>query len=241
RLGSVQRGGLKELKEHPFFDGFDWQTLATRTPPRMAPASSNAAAAAGGSSSVTPPAIPPKPAVLRQSTGGLSADMDYASSDGLDTLSTPDSLPVTPDALSSYQLPPMVSVPVSPRETPVRIANPRRPSPGGHLSSGGGGAAYNPPPPPPPHPQSQYQESQLQFRDGIYDVRMNDHVPPMRAEEMAAVQGSRYTSNDYYSTSYRPPAPPARGGRPTTYRNMESGSSRSSWSSRLKSIFCCGK
>ncbi|ORX66069.1 phosphoinositide-dependent kinase-1, partial [Linderina pennispora] len=33
RLGSVQRGGLKELKEHPFFDGFSWQALATRTPP----------------------------------------------------------------------------------------------------------------------------------------------------------------------------------------------------------------
>ncbi|KAJ1955114.1 hypothetical protein EC988_002063 [Linderina pennispora] len=228
RLGSVQRGGLKELKDHPFFDGFSWQALATQTPPKMASASGAAAGTGTEPPSVTPPAIPPKPAVLRQSTGELSADIDYASSDGLDTISTPDSFPATPEVLNNYRLPPMVSVPVSPRETPVHLANSTRPTASGYRGSGG--AAYNPaplpPPPPRPHSRRQQPQSQSQFRDDIYDVRVSDHVPPMRTEEMAAVQGSHYASADYYSTSYRPPAPPALGGRPTMYRNMESGSSR---------------
>ncbi|KAJ2403280.1 serine/threonine protein kinase [Coemansia sp. RSA 2559] len=50
RLGATQRGGFRELKEHAFFNGFEWDGLASRTPPAMAGA---------------PPAVPPKPAVLR--------------------------------------------------------------------------------------------------------------------------------------------------------------------------------
>ncbi|KAJ1781394.1 serine/threonine protein kinase, partial [Coemansia sp. RSA 2399] len=47
RLGATQRGGFRELKEHAFFNGFEWNGLASRTPPVMAGA---------------PPAVPPKPA-----------------------------------------------------------------------------------------------------------------------------------------------------------------------------------
>lgn len=37
RLGSDARGGIKELKEHPMFEGIDWETLPTTTPPTITP------------------------------------------------------------------------------------------------------------------------------------------------------------------------------------------------------------
>ncbi|KRX54152.1 3-phosphoinositide-dependent protein kinase 1, partial [Trichinella sp. T9] len=37
RLGSVERGGVAEVKNHPFFDGIDWNTLPMQKPPEMTP------------------------------------------------------------------------------------------------------------------------------------------------------------------------------------------------------------
>ncbi|KRY29194.1 3-phosphoinositide-dependent protein kinase 1, partial [Trichinella spiralis] len=37
RLGSVERGGVAEVKNHPFFDGIDWNTLPMQKPPEMIP------------------------------------------------------------------------------------------------------------------------------------------------------------------------------------------------------------
>ncbi|KAJ2539295.1 3-phosphoinositide dependent protein kinase-1, partial [Coemansia sp. RSA 1933] len=83
RLGATQRGGFRELKEHAFFSGFDWQALHTRTPPPMAGA---------------PPTVPPKPAVLRlqqqQQPPPLQIQIQgerRSSSDGFGTEKTSDS------------------------------------------------------------------------------------------------------------------------------------------------------
>eukprot|EP00043_Microstomoeca_roanoka_P019440 m.218731 g.218731 ORF g.218731 m.218731 type:complete len:401 (+) comp16994_c4_seq2:595-1797(+) len=35
RLGCDECGGFAALKTHPFFEGLDWQTLATQTPPKL--------------------------------------------------------------------------------------------------------------------------------------------------------------------------------------------------------------
>ncbi|KAJ2411912.1 hypothetical protein GGF41_006242 [Coemansia sp. RSA 2531] len=158
-----------------------------------------------------PPAIPPKPAVLRQSavvslSDGAAAlagiyEQRQSSSDEFGTEKTSDSsFPASPDTpidpLASF-LPPNLgayqidaALPVSPRQTPVHIATHRHhhhpPPP--------------PPPPPPPHQQptlsarsstaSQQMSITSQSTDNdIYNVRLYDHVPaPLRAEEMAAVQ-----------------------------------------------------
>ncbi|KAJ1669759.1 3-phosphoinositide dependent protein kinase-1, partial [Coemansia sp. RSA 25] len=153
RLGSTQRGGFKELKAHPFFHGFDWQDLPTRTPPPMAGPNDAMAALRTG----LPPAIPPKPAVLRQSVVVVSSDDDagiykghQSSSDEFGTEKTSESsFPASPDTpidplapflppnLGNYQID--AALPVSPRQTPVHIAPHRH----HHLP---------PPPPPPPHP-----------------------------------------------------------------------------------------
>ncbi|KRX42406.1 3-phosphoinositide-dependent protein kinase 1, partial [Trichinella murrelli] len=37
RLGSAERGGVAEVKNHPFFDGIDWNTLPMQKPPEMTP------------------------------------------------------------------------------------------------------------------------------------------------------------------------------------------------------------
>ncbi|VDP20323.1 unnamed protein product [Soboliphyme baturini] len=37
RLGSPQQGGCKAIKEHPFFETVDWETLPEQTPPAMLP------------------------------------------------------------------------------------------------------------------------------------------------------------------------------------------------------------
>ncbi|KRY00653.1 3-phosphoinositide-dependent protein kinase 1, partial [Trichinella pseudospiralis] len=37
RLGSVESGGVAEVKNHPFFDGIDWNTLPLQKPPEMTP------------------------------------------------------------------------------------------------------------------------------------------------------------------------------------------------------------
>ncbi|KAJ2823848.1 3-phosphoinositide dependent protein kinase-1, partial [Coemansia sp. 'formosensis'] len=215
RLGSTQRGGFKELKAHPFFHGFDWQDLPTRTPPPMAgPSDSSALRVA------LPPAIPPKPAVLRQSAIiSLSEDTGVyeqrqSSSDEFGAEKTSDSsFPASPDTpvdplasflppnLGAYQID--VALPISPRQTPVHIATHRH--------------HHHPPPPPPPPPHQQpalsarssmasqqmsvrpiapsyhqptYSQITSQSTDNdIYNVRLYDHVPaPLRAEEMAVVQ-----------------------------------------------------
>ncbi|KAJ2747346.1 serine/threonine protein kinase [Coemansia sp. BCRC 34301] len=213
RLGSTQRGGFKELKAHPFFHGFDWQGVPTRTPPPMAGPNDSAAALRAA----LPPAIPPKPAVLRQSAAiSLSDDADgiyehrQSSSDEFGTEKTSESsFPASPDTpvdpLASF-LPPNLdgyqvdaALPVSPRQTPVHIATHRHHH---HLPP--------PPPPPPPLPHPRHQppltarssaaSQQMYVRpivpsyhqstdNDIYNVRLYDHVPaPLRAEEMAVVQ-----------------------------------------------------
>ncbi|KAJ2291231.1 3-phosphoinositide dependent protein kinase-1, partial [Coemansia sp. RSA 2706] len=205
RLGSTQRGGFKELKEHPFFDGFEWLGIASRAPPPMAgPVSSSSEPPR-----TIPPAVPPKPAVLRQQTAPASGAVDasdslYAtrqsSSDGFGTEKTSDSFPTSPSTstdplagfmppnLNAYQLGP----PISPRQTPV------------HLSANGRAGTKNsalPPPPPPPTSQHYLQQDMLQNSSGpqmamrpivpypaysqpsaqstdpseIYNVRLNDH------------------------------------------------------------------
>ncbi|KAJ2908802.1 serine/threonine protein kinase, partial [Coemansia aciculifera] len=134
RLGSTQRGGFKELKAHPFFHGFDWQDVPLRTPPPMAGPGDTAAAAAA-LKNVLPPAIPPKPAVLRQSAVvSLSDDagiyeLRQSSSDEFGTEKTSESsFPASPDTpvdplaaflppnLDSYHID--AALPVSPRQTP---------------------------------------------------------------------------------------------------------------------------
>ncbi|KAJ1871314.1 3-phosphoinositide dependent protein kinase-1, partial [Coemansia sp. S17] len=136
RLGSTQRGGFKELKAHPFFHGFDWQDVPSRTPPPMAGPNDSASTALRVA---LPPAIPPKPAVLRQSavvslsdgTATLSGiyEQRQSSSDEFGTEKTSDSsFPASPDTpidpLASF-LPPNLgayqvdaALPVSPRQTP---------------------------------------------------------------------------------------------------------------------------
>ncbi|KAJ2777288.1 3-phosphoinositide dependent protein kinase-1 [Coemansia interrupta] len=250
RLGATQRGGFRELKEHAFFDGFDWQGLAQRTPPKMAAGGLLLADQGTGLQRPDgPPAIPPKPPLLRQSNAGADGDdmagfydTRQSSSDGFGTEKTSDSYPTSPSAstdplasaggghvmhqLHSYRINP----PISPVQTPV------------HLNY----AQPHPPPPPPPPPQQQQQQQQQQGHYGyqhirqpvpnhpaayhqlathsseadIYNVRLNDHVPPpLKAEEMAAISymhqpqygnsngnGGGPTTSDYYSAaSYRPP------------------------------------
>ncbi|KAJ2605588.1 3-phosphoinositide dependent protein kinase-1 [Coemansia sp. RSA 1722] len=160
RLGATQRGGFKELKAHPFFDGFDWQSITTRTPPIMSSGGLQESAAGTGTGAanprVAPPVIPPKPPMLRQSNTNSSSDGDISpgglydtrqsSSDGFSTEKTSDSFPTSPsastDPLASAGLPPnlhnyRINPPISPVQTPV------------HLT-------YAPPPPPPPHQQQQH-------------------------------------------------------------------------------------
>ncbi|KAJ1963600.1 3-phosphoinositide dependent protein kinase-1 [Dipsacomyces acuminosporus] len=296
RLGSTQSGGFKELKAHPFFQGFDWQGLATRTPPKMAGISSQSQPASSIPSTLSspnflpatimPPAIPPKPAMLRQTATDPYYDTQHSSMDGVDGTHTLDSFPATPDTpiglrtsllphnLNSYQLNSNVPTsPVSPQQAPVHVASHLRPPP-------------PPPPPPPPRHNSQYQQlpprgssssypysmrqsvypshsqsGDIGNNDDIYNVKLNDHVPPpLLSEEMAIVESHRYgrttmqqqqqqpVGTDYYSTSYRPPARPNMAGQQmatTTYSNsygMNSGSSGGdSWGSKIRSAICCGR
>ncbi|KAJ2724457.1 3-phosphoinositide dependent protein kinase-1 [Coemansia sp. Benny D115] len=136
RLGAVQRGGFGELKRHAFFDGFDWQSLPLRTPPKMAAGNLQQESSRAPSA---PPAIPPKPPMLRNSaTASMADDTDNnyyetgrSSSDGFDTEKTSDSFPTSPSAstdplasgnsaagvahnLHSYRINP----PISPVQTP---------------------------------------------------------------------------------------------------------------------------
>ncbi|KAJ1768549.1 serine/threonine protein kinase [Coemansia sp. RSA 1843] len=100
RLGATQRGGFRELKEHAFFHGFEWQGLATRTPPPMAGA---------------PPAVPPKPAVLRLQP---NVQVRGSSSDGFGTEKTSD---------SSFSPSPTASTDplnMSPMQPPAALAQP---------------------------------------------------------------------------------------------------------------------
>ncbi|KAJ1857594.1 3-phosphoinositide dependent protein kinase-1 [Coemansia sp. RSA 1822] len=232
RLGATHRGGFKELKEHPFFHGFEWQGIGTRTPPSMegSPSSEPPRAA--------PPAIPPKPAVLRQQTApaGVAGDagdgmyvLRSSSSDGFGTEKTSDSFSASPTTstdplagfvppnLNAYQMEP----PISPRQMPV------------HLSTHGrSGMANLAPPPPPPPPNSHYLQQDMTSTNSsgtqmgmrtivpypaygqlsvqstdpseIYNVRLDDHVPaPLKAEEMAEVE-SYHRNNGRYAQPMSP-------------------------------------
>ncbi|KAJ1819738.1 serine/threonine protein kinase [Coemansia sp. RSA 2675] len=217
RLGSTQRGGFKELKAHPFFHGFDWQDLPTRTPPPMAGPNDSAMTAL---KAALPPAIPPKPAVLRQSAVVSLSDSAAAlagvyeqrpSSDEFGTEKTSDSsFPASPDTptdprasflppnLGAYQID--ATLPVSPRQTPLHLATHRH-----HHHP-----PLPPPPPPPPNQQptlsarssavsqqmlvrpiapSYHQPAYLsQSTDNdIYNVRLYDHVPAPLRAEEMAV------------------------------------------------------
>ncbi|KAJ1730609.1 serine/threonine protein kinase [Coemansia biformis] len=277
RLGSTQRGGFGELKAHPFFQDFDWHDLPSRTPPPMA----GAALATSEPPRVMPPAIPPKPALLRQlpplvgaadDPGSGLYDTRHSSSDGFGTEKTSDdSFSATPaastDPLAAAQLPSLIGYliapPISPRQTPVHIAS------NAHSSMA---RSALPPPPPPPHgmlaaqpaapfPAYSHLSSHAADASGIYNVRLNDHVPPpLKAEEMAEVE-SYHRSNgrppqplspsttDYYANaSYRPPGQPHH----SVYSNSLGraggrvapggigGGRGDSWVSRLKSTLCCG-
>ncbi|KAJ1997975.1 3-phosphoinositide dependent protein kinase-1, partial [Coemansia thaxteri] len=285
RLGSTQRGGFKELKAHPFFHAFNWHNLSARTPPPMVSASS---AGMLTKTAAVAPAIPPKPALLRQSTiTALSDDAAelegiyehrQSSSDEYGTEKTSESsFPASPDTpvdpLAGANLPPNLNgyqidaQPVSPRQVPVHIASHPRP--------GAAGMHCLPPPPlppqqhgqhmrpaVPPYYQSSYARAQSHSDNDIYNVRLNDHVPPpLRAEEMAVVQhhqqqqrnitrqqhmavaSSSSTTADYYTAAtYRPPAQPMH----SVYNygagtggHLAVGSSRS-WTAKLKSFVCCG-
>ncbi|KAJ1867095.1 serine/threonine protein kinase [Coemansia sp. RSA 989] len=217
RLGSTYRGGFQELKDHSFFQGFDWQSIASRTPPPMAgplPSSSEPPRP-------LPPAVPPKPAVLRQQTApaGGAEDGLYvmrgSSSDGFGTEKTSDSFPTSPttstDPLADFVPPNLntyrMDAPISPRQAPVHLSSHRR----GETANSG----HLPPPPPPPQQQSYLQQDTLPNSSGsqvglrpivpypayghlptqstdpneIYNVQLNDHVPaPLKAEEMAEVE-----------------------------------------------------
>ncbi|KAJ2161033.1 3-phosphoinositide dependent protein kinase-1 [Coemansia sp. RSA 552] len=169
RLGATQRGGFAELKSHPFFHGFEWQGLDTRSPPQMA-------GPLGSEVRTVPPAIPPKPAVLRQPSAPHSTTEDASSglyeapgssSDGFGTEKTSDSFSESPatstDPLAGHVLPNLnhyqLGAPISPRQTPVHL-------PG----SGRNGMAHPALPPPPPslhwqQPQQQPQQQQLMQQD----------------------------------------------------------------------------
>ncbi|KAJ2820248.1 3-phosphoinositide dependent protein kinase-1 [Coemansia erecta] len=167
RLGATHRGGFKELKEHPFFKGFEWQDIALRTPPPMeGPTSSSSEPPRAA-----PPAIPPKPAVLRQQTapagvgGGDTGDGLYAlrgsSSDGFGTEKTSDSFPTSPtastDPLAGFALPNLnayqMEPPISPRQTPVHLST--------HGRSGMANPSLPPPPPPPPANSRHYLQQDM--------------------------------------------------------------------------------
>ncbi|KAJ2318620.1 serine/threonine protein kinase, partial [Coemansia sp. RSA 2681] len=202
RLGSTQRGGFKELKAHPFFHGFDWQDLPTRTPPPMAGPIDAVAALRTG----LPPAIPPKPAVLRQSVVVVSSDDDagiykgrQSSSDEFGTEKTSESsFPASPDTpidpLASF-LPPNLgnyqidaALPVSPRQTPVHIAPHRH----HHLPP--------PPPPPPPHPPRHQQQPTLSARSSATSQQtpLRPIVPSYHQSAYSQVT-SQSTDNDIYN------------------------------------------
>ncbi|KAJ2800441.1 serine/threonine protein kinase, partial [Coemansia helicoidea] len=269
RLGATQRGGFAELKAHPFFHGFDWSDLPLRTPPQMAGATLGAA-----EPRVAPPAIPPKPAVLRQLPPLATGAVDDAgtdlygtrspSSDGFGTEKSSDdsfsaSLSASTDPLSGVPLPSLggyqLAPPTSPRQAAV------------HKPSSGMAHPGLPPPPPPPSTQQYPSRQGVSFyghalprppdTSGIYNVRLNDHVPaPLKAEEMAEVE-SYHRSNgrplqplspsttDYYSNaSYRPPGPPQHSVYSTSLgraggRAPSSGGG--SWLARLRSALCCGR
>ncbi|KAJ1828852.1 hypothetical protein LPJ56_000841 [Coemansia sp. RSA 2599] len=142
------------------------------------------------------------------SPGGLY-DTRQSSSDGFSTEKTSDSFPTSPSAstdplasAAAAGLPPnlhgyRINPPISPVQTPVHLG-------------------YAPPPPPPPHQYLQQQQQNSAFSSyssaatshmrnpqahhpsayhqltshsnetDIYNVRLNDHVPPpLKAEEMA--------------------------------------------------------
>ncbi|KAJ2361194.1 3-phosphoinositide dependent protein kinase-1, partial [Coemansia sp. RSA 2607] len=200
RLGATQRGGFRELKEHAFFDGFEWQGLAQRTPPTMA-AGGLQADAGTATRPDGPPAIPPKPLLLRQPNAGADGDDSagfydtrHSSSDGFGTEKTSDSYPTSPSAstdplasvgaghmmhqLHSYRINP----PISPVQTPVHL-NYAQPHP--------------PPPPPPPPPSSGYQQ-QHQQQHGQYGYQHIRHPAPNHASTYHQL-ASHSSSTDIYN------------------------------------------
>ncbi|KAJ2776695.1 3-phosphoinositide dependent protein kinase-1 [Coemansia javaensis] len=267
RLGSTQRGGLRELRAHPFFRGLEWHGLPAQTPPPMA----GPAGRGPGDEPprVAPPAIPPKPALLRQPSAptddpaGALCSARGSSSDGFGTEKTSDdSFSATPSASTD----PLAGA--LPNLAAYRITAPV------HIHGGGGGTQRTMPPPPPPPPPSSQQQHGLPAasraayghappRAGdsseIYNVRLNDHVPPpLKAEEMAEVD-SYHRSNgrpqppplhplspsttDYYANaSYRPPhysvyTTTDALGRPP---RASARSNDDSWLARLRAALCCG-
>ncbi|KAJ2114824.1 serine/threonine protein kinase [Coemansia sp. RSA 922] len=203
RLGSTQRGGFKELKAHPFFHGFDWQDVPSRTPPPMAGPNDSASTALRVA---LPPAIPPKPAVLRQSavvslsdgTAALSGiyEQRQSSSDEFGTEKTSDSsFPASPDTpidpLASF-LPPNLgayqidaALPVSPRQTPVHIATHRH---------------HHHPPPPPPPPPPPHQQPTLSARSSTASQQMSVRpIAPSYHQPTYSQITSQSTDNDIYN------------------------------------------
>ncbi|PIA16411.1 Pkinase-domain-containing protein [Coemansia reversa NRRL 1564] len=112
-----------------------------------------------------------------------------------------------------------------------------------------------------PYPAYMHVSSQSTEASEIYNVRLNDHVPaPLKAEEMAEVENYHRTNGrhpqpmspsttDYYANmSYRPPGQPVHSVYNTnnfgrTGRDTMGGigsANGNSWTSRLKSVLCCG-
>ncbi|KAJ2854512.1 3-phosphoinositide dependent protein kinase-1 [Coemansia erecta] len=181
RLGALQRGGFRELRRHPFFEGFDWQGLSSRAPPPMVSGGlMESAAGSAANSRAMPPVVPPKPPMLRQpnntvvETGDVSPgdlyDTRQSSSDGFSTEKTSDSFPTSPsastDPLASAGLPPnlhnyRINLPISPMQTPVHLSYAPPPPP---------------PPPPPPHLQQQQQQQQQHSAVSSYSSAATSHM-----------------------------------------------------------------
>ncbi|KAJ2703940.1 serine/threonine protein kinase, partial [Coemansia spiralis] len=276
RLGATQRGGFAELKAHPFFHGFDWHDLPVRTPPQMAGATLGPSEAR-----IAPPAIPPKPAVLRQLPAPVVGSVDDTraglydtrapSSDGFGTEKTSDdsflaTASASTDPLAGVPLPNLSGYQMAPLRSPGQAAF--------HTASSSlARPALPPPPPPPPPPLPLTSAQQYGGRQGaplyghppagradtsgIYNVRLNDHVPaPLKAEEMAEVESynrnhgrpplplSPSTTDYYANASYRPPGQPHHSVYNTSRGRAgarSSSGSGDSWMTRLRSALCCGR